>query len=474
MATGARFERREGGGKRRYVAIAARSGVRGRLAHPIGVRDDVGMTSIADRVAPVVATFLGGESPLEIRCWDGSSFGSRTSNAAIVLRSPKALTRLLYAPGELGFARAYVAGDLQVEGDIYEVLRLRDMLADRTEHTNLRLRPSALFKMLQAAIGSGAIGSPPPPPAEEVRLRGRLHTKARDAAAISHHYDVGNDFYRLVLGDTMTYSCAYFAGGGMSLDEAQEAKYELVCRKLGLRPGMRLLDVGCGWGGMVIHAARNYDVSAVGVTLSRAQADSASKRIAASGMSHRIEIRLQDYRDVDDGPFDAISSIGMFEHVGLAQLGRYFGVLHDLLAPRGRLLNQAISRPRGSPGFDRRSFVYRYVFPDGELQEVGRVVSAMQELGFEVRDVESLREHYARTLRAWVANLESNWDEAVELAGAGRARVWRLYMAGSALGFESSRISIHQTLGVRPDRDGAAGMPSTRSSLLAAGDQRAG
>jgi cyclopropane-fatty-acyl-phospholipid synthase len=320
--------------------------------------------------------------------------------------------------------------------------------------------------MLKAARSLGVIGRPPPPPPEEARLRGGLHSRGRDARAIAHHYDVGNDFYRIVLGPSMTYSCAYWEQPGFALEDAQEAKYELICRKLGLHEGMRLLDVGCGWGGMVLHAARRHGVQVVGITISEAQADAAAKRVAEAGLTHRIEIRLQDYRDVSDGPFDAISSIGMFEHVGLRGLSAYFTNLSSLLAPRGRLLNHAISKPSGKAGFNKNSFIPRYVFPDGELQEVGRVVTAMQELGLEVRDVESLREHYARTLRAWVANLEAEWDRAVELAGPARARIWRLYMAGSALGFEAGRINIHQVLAVKPDPGGASGMPPTRAPLI--------
>ena len=426
------------------------------------------MVSVADRLQPVISAFLGGEPPISFRFWDGSSLGASNANAALVLKSPKALTRLVYAPGELGFVRGYVGDDIDIEGDIFEVLALRDMLEERTIDTDLRLNLRAGLRLLRATVGLGALATPPSAPAEEIRMHGRLHSKPRDADAVSHHYDVGNDFYRLVLGETMTYSCAYFARDDMSLDEAQTAKYDLVCRKLGIKPGMRLLDVGCGWGGMVLHAVRNYGVSAVGITLSREQANFAAQRVAESDVGHLVDIRYQDYRDVDDGPFDAISSIGMFEHVGLVQLGEYFGVLERLLVPRGRLLNHAISKRSGQPGFSSRSFVSRYVFPDGELQEVGGVVSAMQKLGLEARDVESLREHYGRTLRSWVNNLESNWSEAVDLVGLGRAKVWRLYMAGSALGFEASRINVHQVLGIKPDAKGRSGMAPTRSAWMKA------
>jgi cyclopropane-fatty-acyl-phospholipid synthase len=311
---------------------------------------------------------------------------------------------------------------------------------------------------------------PLPPPPEEARLRGRRHSKSRDAQAIAHHYDVSNRFYELVLGPSMTYSCAVWPRTGATLEEAQAGKYELICRKLDLGEGMRLLDVGCGWGGMAMHAASHHGASVIGVTLSRRQVEWAQKAVADAGLADRVEIRLQDYRDILDGPFDAISSIGMFEHVGLRNLGLYFRRLYRLLRPGGRLLNHGISRPARPgmrtragvpvtpPRFARRSFIDRYVFPDGELHEVGAVVSTMQAAGYEVRHVESLREHYALTLRAWVANLEANWEEAVAEVGAARARVWRLYMAASALNFEAGRTQVHQVLAVRSDR-GRSGLP---------------
>jgi cyclopropane-fatty-acyl-phospholipid synthase len=301
----------------------------------------------------------------------------------------------------------------------------------------------------------------------EVKLRGRRHTRRRDAAAISHHYDVSNDFYEIGLGPSMTYSCAYFSSPDQPLEDAQRDKHELICRKLRLEPGERVLDVGCGWGSFAIHAAQSYGVSVVGVTLSRSQADLAAKRAAEAGVADRVEIRVQDERDVDDGPYDAIASVGMFEHVGAARLAEYFAHLHSLLRPRGRLLNHGISRPRdeGRTRFARRSFIEHFVFPDGELHEVGRVVSTMQNAGFEVRDVESLREHYALTLRNWVQNLESGREEAVAHAGEERYRVWRLYMAGSALNFEAGRTQVHQILGVKTE-DGASGLPLRRGDTV--------
>jgi cyclopropane-fatty-acyl-phospholipid synthase len=408
-------------------------------------------------VCDLVSSIVGRDIPVAVEAYDGSRCGPQDAAARIVIRSPDALRRLVTAPGELGLGRAYVAGDLDIEGDVFAALELRRHVG------GLRLGPAQVAAVLRLVGASGLRPLPLPP--EEARLSGRRHTKERDAAAIAHHYDVGNDFYRLVLGPTMTYSCAVWETPDVGLDAAQEAKYALVCDKLALEPGMRLLDVGCGWGGMVMHAARHRGVEAVGITISRSQADLASKRVAEAGLADRVEIRVQDYRDVADGPYDAISSIGMFEHVGLARLGEYFTDLHTLLRPEGRLLNHGISRPprfdllrRPKARFGRRTFIDRYVFPDGELHEVGQVVSAVQKAGFEARHMESLREHYALTLRAWVANLEASWDKAVELAGLGRARVWRLYMAASAVNFEDGNTQIHQVLAVKPDA-GRSGFP---------------
>jgi len=422
---------------------------------------------VAAVMEPLVRRLLGGSLPLALRCWDGSTIGPSDAPATIVLRSPDALRRLLYAPNEIGLVRAYVAGELDLEGDVFALLQVRDLLGRHDEHVDLDFGLRSTLELFRAARRLDVLGPPLAPPPEEVRLGGRRHSRARDARAVSHHYDVGNAFYRLFLGKSLTYSCAYWDSPDANLDDAQRAKYELICRKLGLRPGMRLLDVGCGWGGMVIHAAEHHGVSAVGVTVSREQQRLATDRVEAAGLSHRVEIRDQDYRQVADGPYDAISSIGMFEHVGMEQAREYFGDLRSLLRPEGRLLNHAITRtePASKPSIDRKSFVGRYVFPDSALIEVGSAISAMQETGFEVRDVESLREHYARTLRAWVDNLEAHWDEAQRLVGSPRARIWRLYLAGSAVGFEQNRISVHQVLAVRPTTTGESAMPATRTWL---------
>ncbi len=410
-------------------------------------------------VADLLSDVLGTDVPVAFRAYDGSSFGPSDARTTIVVRSPDALRRIVTAPDELGFGRAYVAGELEVDGDIFDVMAVANYIEE------LKLGPSQLVAAAKLVGWAGL--KPLPPPPEEARLRGRRHSRERDAAAIAHHYDVSNDFYRMVLGPSLTYSCAVWHDDTTTLEDAQANKHELICRKLGLEPGMRLLDVGCGWGGMLLHAAEHHGVEAVGVTLSRPQAEFARKRAAERGLGDRVEVRYADFRDVDDGPYDAISSIGMFEHVGLSELDAYFARCRGLLRPEGRLLNHGISRPhhtgkmhhhRWAPSWMGRSFTERYVFPDGELHEVGSVVSAIQRAGFEARHLESLREHYALTLRCWVRNLEANWDAAVAEVGPGRARVWRLYMAAAAVGFEHDDNQVHQVLATATT-GGASGMP---------------
>jgi len=419
----------------------------------------------ARSLATTIHALLGLDD-IAVKSFDGGRAGPTDAAATIVIRSRDALARVVQRPSELGVVRAFVAGDLDVEGDLFSVLELGFS-------QDVRLTASVLTHLLRAADLQSL--KPITPPAEEIALRGHLHSRRRDAAAISHHYDVSNDFYELLLGPSMTYSCALFNEPTDSLEKAQARKYELICAKLGLCPGMRLLDVGCGWGGMVLHAARNHGVTAVGVTISRRQFEYASRRVAEAGLADRIEIRLEDYREIRRGPFDAISSIGMFEHVGRSQLATYFHHLFELLTPNGRLLNHGIARPgeheQPTPvGRCRASarrvatalgaswgsriespLMKRYVFPDGELHEVGVVISVMQEAGFEAQHMESLRWHYSLTLRQWLSNLEDNWDEAVRLVGPGRAQVWRLYLAASALSFEHNSCSVFQVLATRSD-----------------------
>jgi len=424
--------------------------------------------TVAGAVAPLVRAAVGRETPVEIRGWDGSRAGPQNAQWAISINNRRGLRRLLWAPNELGFARAYVSGDIEIEGDLLAGLETLEQVADPTRGPGVRIDAETKKALVKAVLRLGIIGPPPKPPSEEAPLaRGHRHDKRRDAAAISHHYDVGNDFYRLVLGESMTYSCGYWAAPDDGLAAAQYAKCDLVARKLGLTAGMRVLDVGCGWGTFALHAARNYGVRVVGVTLSHEQADYARKRIIEEGTGELVEIRVQDYRDVADGPYDAISSIGMAEHVGEAMLPTYAAHLYGLLRAQGRLLNHAISRRPGKPAeFSKTSFIDRYVFPDGEIEPMATVVNALERAGFEVRDVESLREHYALTLRAWVSNLEDNWQEAVTCSSAGRARVWRLYMVGSALAFTANRLGINQILAVKCDEHGHSGIPATRTDLL--------
>ncbi|WP_338677897.1 cyclopropane-fatty-acyl-phospholipid synthase family protein [Streptomyces sp. SCSIO 30461] len=421
------------------------------------------MADAAPRLTALAENLLGAPPPVRIRAWDGSEAGP-TDAPVLVLRHPRALRRLIWKPGEMGLVRGWVAGEIDIEGDLYEALdRLSGLVWDRPDRLPRDTRLAAAGRELWRLAGPRA-WLPVPPPAEEVRRRsGPLHTRSRDRQAISHHYDVGNDFYEQVLGPSMVYSCAYWRDGG-TLEEAQRDKLDLICRKLRLREGLRLLDVGCGWGSMAIHAAREHGVEVTGVTLSREQAAYARKRVAQEGLTDRVEIRVQDYRDVKDGPYDAISSIGMAEHVGSALYREYADVLYGLLKPGGRLLNHQIARrpekdAKGEAAYRVDDFIDAYVFPDGELAPLGSTLSILEGAGFEARDVESIREHYTRTLRVWVANLESAWPDAVRLTSPGRARIWRLYMAASALAFEHNKIGVNQILAVRTPEGGAAGLP---------------
>ncbi|WP_282703039.1 class I SAM-dependent methyltransferase [Streptomyces sp. CC219B] len=423
------------------------------------------MADAALRLKGLVEQLVGAPLPLRIRAWDGSQAGPPGA-PALVVRNRRAVRRLLWKPGELGLARAWVAGDLDVEGDLYTVLDLvSGLLWERGEGDGRSLGAALRDPEVRAAVrGLVRLAGPLPPPAppeEEVRRRGHLHTKHTDRRAISHHYDVGNDFYEIVLGPSMVYSCAYWPAPDSTLEAAQHDKLDLVCRKLALEPGMRLLDVGCGWGSMAIHAARAYGVHVVGITLSQEQAAYARKRAADEGLTDRVEIRVQDYREVEDGPYDAVSSIGMAEHVGAERYLEYAGDLRRLLRPGGRLLNHQIARrpQRDESAYSVNEFIDAYVFPDGELAPLGTTVTQLERAGFEVRDVESLREHYALTLRRWVANLEAGWARATRLTTPGRARVWRLYMAASALAFEHNRIGVNQVLAVRTPDAGASGLP---------------
>jgi cyclopropane-fatty-acyl-phospholipid synthase len=403
-------------------------------------------------IAELLKALVGTDDlPVRFECYDGSSLGPSDSGTTIRIQSPDAIHRIITARGqELGFSRAIVAGDIEIDGDIFGLFEVNG-LVEKPHLDRSMLRTAAELLGIDGLRDISKL-RPLPPPLEEVRLSGKLHSRQRDAEAISSHYDVSNEFYDIVLGRAMTYSCAVFDGPNDSLFNAQANKHDVICEKLGLQPGMRHLDIGCGWGSMVLHAAKHYGVHSVGVTISQQQAERARKRVADAGLTDQVEIRIQDYRDVHDGPFDAISSIGMAEHVGGdEQLRTYFEQVHSLLARDGRFLNHAIGKAPATIIHGADGFVQRYVFPDGELHELGATITLMQESGFEARHMESFRLHYARTLRRWVENLEANWTDAVAEVGRGRAMIWRIYMAGAAVTFERGEIELHQVLAVRAD-----------------------
>jgi cyclopropane-fatty-acyl-phospholipid synthase len=409
-------------------------------------------------LADVFERVAGPDMPVEFLAYDGSRAGPEGSEVRITVKSVTAVRYLAQAPGAMGLARAYVTGHLDVEGDMYTAL------AHMVSAQRMDLSVTERLALLRELGGPRMLLPRIPPPPQEVRVRrrslsGRRHSRGRDASAISHHYDVSNTFYEWVLGPSMAYTCACYPSEDATLEEAQWFKHDLVARKLALRPGMRLLDVGCGWGGMVRHAAREYGVKALGVTLSEQQALWGQKAIEEQGLSDLAEVRHLDYRDVPETGFDAVSSIGLTEHIGKAQLPGYFAFLYGKLKPEGRLLNHCITRVDDTePARRTDGFIYRYVFPDGELEAPGYLVSLMHDAGLEVRHEENLREHYAKTLAGWCANLDDHWDEAVAEVGEGTARVWRLYMAGSQLGFERNQIQLHQVLGVRLGENGRSGM----------------
>ncbi len=413
-------------------------------------------------IGEAVSRLLPDGLPFRFTAYDGSSAGPEDAPIAVHLRNERGLSYLVTAPGDLGLARAYVAGDLEVEGahpgDPYEALlvlmnRFRPKLP----------APADLVRIVRS-LGLGRLKPPPPPPEEHLPrwrrlMEGLRHSRERDAAAVHHHYDVSNRFYELVLGPSMTYTCAVFPTEDATLEQAQAEKYDLVCRKLGLRPGMRLLDLGSGWGGMVRHAAREYGVTALGVTLSRNQAEWAQAAIERDGLTARAQVRFGDYRDITETGFDAVSSIGLTEHIGVRNYGSYFAFMLARLRPGGRVLNHCITRADNSAPAETGAFIDRYVFPDGELAGAGRIVTGMQDAGFEVRHEENLREHYALTLAAWCRNLRDNWEECVKEAGLGTAKVWGLYMAGSRIAFERNEIQLHQVLASRTDGQGNSGFP---------------
>jgi cyclopropane-fatty-acyl-phospholipid synthase len=381
--------------------------------------------------------------PFHVELWDGSRLPSTTGGGPTFrVLSPDAFAHALRAPGQLGLGRAYVSGQLAVD-DLDEVLEL----LDGWQAPPLDRRAQA--RLALAAVRASGLRRPPPVPEAELRPRGRRHSQERDARAVRHHYDVSNEFFRLFLGESLTYSCALFSRGATTLEEAQEAKLELVCQKLDLSEGDRVLDVGCGWGSFALHAAEHHGVSVVGITLSKPQAELARSRAADRGLADRVDIRVMDYRDLADEPFDAVASIGMVEHVGSAQIDVYAAQLARLVKPGRRVLNHGIARLRvGDP--EAGPFSERYVFPDAAPLHLSRIQTAMERAGLETEHVEGLRLDYAETLRHWARNLDSNLDEAIRLAGEDRVRVWRLYLRAARRGFESGFTSVYQVRCSRP------------------------
>ncbi|EKT81050.1 cyclopropane fatty acid synthase [Rhodococcus opacus M213] len=430
--------------------------------------------TVAAELDKALRPLVRGELPVHLTAWDGSTAGPVTA-PRVVLRSPDALRRLLWNPGELGAAQAYVTGEIDVEGDLGEALAHVWAVARERGLNGVRPSPTTVAKVLRVAAKLGVVGGPLPAPATQANIRGRLHSLLRDRAAISHHYDLSNDFYALILDPQMAYSCAYFTrnapgtpqNSDYELEDAQRDKLDLVCRKIGLEPGMRLLDVGCGWGSLSLHAAAEYGAHVVGVTISREQKAFIDKRIAERGLQDRVEIRLQDYREVPDGPFDAVASLEMGEHVGEKNYARYAQALYDNAKPGARVLIQQMSRTGHHPGGG--PFIESFIAPDMTMRPVGESVAYLERAGLEVRDVHGLRDHYVWTVDAWLEKFESRWDDVVEMVGLEMARVWRLYLVGGGMSFEQGRMGVDQILAVKPTAAGRSLMPAVRVDSAGSG-----
>ncbi|GAA5045333.1 class I SAM-dependent methyltransferase [Nocardia callitridis] len=412
-------------------------------------------------IAEIFETLLEGPPPIRLTAYDGSATGPEDSQYVLDIKTPRGINYVATAPGDLGMARAYISGDMTATGvhpgDPYEFLKAMGELKFR--------RPSALALVTIArSLGWERLKPVPPPPQEtlprwrRIALEGLRHSKARDAEAIHHHYDVSNGFYEHVLGPSMTYTCAVYGDEKWTLEQAQENKYRLVFEKLRLEEGDRLLDIGCGWGGMVRYAAKR-GVKVIGATLSAEQAQWAQQKIAEEGLTELAEVRHSDYRDIPEGQFDAVSSIGLTEHIGVQNYPSYFGFMKGKLRDGGLFLNHCITRPDNLRTTKAGDFIDRYVFPDGELVGSGRIISEIQNLGLEVLHEENLREHYALTLHEWGKNLVENWDACLEEVDEGTAKVWGLYMAGCRLGFQHNVVQLHQVLGVKLSADSSWTVP---------------
>jgi cyclopropane-fatty-acyl-phospholipid synthase len=425
------------------------------------------MTTVAETLASVITPLFGGPLPVNVRAWDGSELRAVDPAApTVVIASPDALRRMLWAPGEIGLSRAYVTGELDVEGDLADAFR-RIWAATRERDLKGQIRPATLARAAKAAYRLGAVKRPLPPPVSEARPKGRLHSKLRDSQVISHHYDLSNALYTLLLDEHMAYSCAYWTSDdpAYTVVDAQRDKLDLICRKLDLRPGARLLDVGCGWAALSVHAAKEYGAHVTGVTISREQLAFGKERLAAEGIEHLVDLRLQDYRDITvspetGGPYDAISTIEMGEHVGQANYPAFLAKLHGLVRDEGRLLTQQMSHAANHPGGG--PFIESYIAPDMHMRPLPELLTLIDAAGFEIRDVHALREHYVKTVEAWHDEFERRWDEVVDLVGLEQARVWRLYLVGGALTFEENRMGVDQILSVKPTAAGRSGLPATR------------
>ena len=409
----------------------------------------------APALAAIVEPLFGGSLPVRLRAWDGSEHGPMDA-PVVVLKSRKALRRLMYNPGELGLAQAYVTGELDVEGDLFE--GFRRIWATVREKSLTAAKPE-LLPTLKTALRYGVVGLPPKPPASQARLQGKLHSLLRDRDAISHHYDLSNDFYSLILDPNMAYSCAYYTSENDTLEQAQTNKLELIARKLGVVAGGRHLDIGCGWGSLSLYLAEQHGVHVLGVTIAKEQKAFIDARIAERGLQHLVEIRLQDYREVPESDFDSVSSIEMGEHVGAENYPTFVNLICSRLRDGGRALIQQMSR-RDRPGGG--DFIEAYIAPDMHMRPVGETVALIEDSGLEVRDVHMMREHYVKTILAWYDQFEANYDRAVAMVGEEVARVWRLYLVGSALVFEEGRMGVDQILAVKKSPDGVSGMPWVR------------
>ncbi|MET9895724.1 cyclopropane-fatty-acyl-phospholipid synthase family protein [Streptomyces sp. NPDC006465] len=425
----------------------------------------------AHRLAALAEEALGGPLPLRLRAWDGSEAGP-PGTPVVVVRSRRALRRLLWQPGELGLAQAYITRELDVEGDLAQALRVMwGAVRERGLHTP-RLTLADRAHAAGAALRLGAVGPRPATPASQARLRGGLHSRSRDRAAISHHYDLSNAFYRLLLDDTMAYSSGYWTSDdpAFGLADAQRAKLELICRKLGLVPGARLLDIGCGWGSLTLYAAEEHKTQVTAVTLAVEQAAYLREQVRERRLEHLVDVVCQDYRDIEGGAYDAVATVEMGEHVGDAEYPAFAASLRRLVRPQGRVLVQQMSRGSVAPGGG--AFIEAYIAPDMHMRPLGETVGLLEGAGLEVRSVESLREHYVRTVAAWHRTLEERWDDFVRLAGEETARVWRLYLVGGALAFEERRMGVDQILSVRPTPAGISGMPAVPRAWYPDTDER--